>query len=291
VHVAVPIRLADLADPRLAGYHDLADADRLIARGLFVAEGRLVVRRAIESYGAAVQSLLLNESARRSLEPWLASLPDAVPVFLCETADFAQITGFNIHRGCLALVERPSTPSIGDLLARADADHGSGPITLVVLEGVANADNVGGVFRNAAAFGADAVMLDAACCDPLYRKAIRTSMAATLRVPFARVADRAGEWPAALSDVRARGFTLVALTPGDPARDLDDFARLPRPARLALLLGTEGPGLSAAASAAADYRVRIPVNPDVDSLNLSVAAGIALYRLSSELNPGRNHSG
>jgi tRNA G18 (ribose-2'-O)-methylase SpoU len=140
---------------------------------------------------------------------------------------------------------------------------------------VSDADNVGSVFRNVAAFGAGPVLLSPACCDPLYRKAIRTSMAATLRVPFARV----DPWPDRLSVLRAHGFALVALTPRDPAEDLDVFASRARGAKLALLIGNEGAGLTPAVEAAADYRVRIPIRSDVDSLNLAVAAGIAMYRL------------
>jgi tRNA G18 (ribose-2'-O)-methylase SpoU len=130
--------------------------------------------------------------------------------------------------------------------------------------------------RNTAAFGAGAVLLNPTCCDPLYRKAVRTSMAATLRIPFARV-DR---WPEGLQELRANGFTLAALTPREPSDTIETFAAT-RPARIALLVGTEGEGLSQAAEAFADRRVRIPVAPEVDSLNLVVAVGIALHRLSA----------
>jgi tRNA G18 (ribose-2'-O)-methylase SpoU len=147
--------------------------------------------------------------------------------------------------------------------------------TIVVLEGVTDPDNVGGVFRNAAALGADGVLLGPTCCDPLYRKAIRTSMGAVLRVPFAR----AEEWPAALVDVRAAGFTLVALTPRQPSATIERFAAGPRSSRLALIVGTEGAGLTPAAEAAADERVSIPMQGDVDSVNLVVAVGIALFAL------------
>jgi tRNA G18 (ribose-2'-O)-methylase SpoU len=266
------VRLTGPDDARVSAYRSVSDADLVRQHGLFVAEGRLVVERLIAEGRYIIQSVLVSQVACRALEPALAAVDADVPVYVCERADFSGITGYDVHRGCLALAKRPAPSSLDAILGHAQL--------IVVLEGVSNADNVGGVFRNAAAFGADAVLLDAASCDPLYRKAIRTSMAATLRVPFARVAGRPGDWPAALEDLRVRGFTLVALTPGGSARNLDDFARLARPERLALLLGSEGPGLSAAASTAADYHVRIPVSPDVDSLNLSVAAGIALYRLS-----------
>ena len=252
-------------------YQCVSDPELVRQRGLFVAEGRLIVERLIAEHRYSVQSLLLSVAAHRALSPALSALPSSVPVYVCEAAALRGITGYDVHRGCLALAARPSPASI-DLLLR-DAR------LVVALEGVTNPDNVGGVFRNAAAFGADAVLLDSASCDPLYRKAIRTSMAATLRVPFAR-ADSPDGWPDALVDLKSRGFALVALTPAAAARDLAEFAASRRPPRIALLLGSEGPGLSPVSEAAADHRVRIPIRPDVDSLNLAVAAGIALHRLS-----------
>jgi tRNA G18 (ribose-2'-O)-methylase SpoU len=285
-------RLLDLADPRVAAYRHLSDADLLKSHGLFVAEGRLVVRRLIEGGRYTLRSLLVNEAAARSLEPLLAAV--TAPIYQCETADFLGLTGHHIHRGCLALVERPAALTVDGLLAPLDApptstargsravcpateSAGRSPAMLVVLEGVTNADNVGGVFRNAAAFGADGVLLSPGSCDPLYRKAIRTSMAATLQVPYARIAD----WPRGLDELRAHGFTVAALTPREPAVPLAAFAGSRRPARVALLVGTEGDGVSAGAEAAADVRVRIPITATVDSLNLAVAVGIALHQLSS----------
>jgi tRNA G18 (ribose-2'-O)-methylase SpoU len=257
-------------DPRVAEYRDLVDADLLRRRGLFVAEGRLVLRRVIDDGRFSVRSVLLNDTNRRALDDVLLKLALDVPVFVCDSADFLGITGFNLHRGCLALVDRPAPTASCELLRDAR--------TLVVLEGVTNADNVGGVFRNVAALGGDGVLLSPTCCDPFYRKAIRTSMGATIRVPFSRIDD----WPGGLADVRATGFTLVALTPRHPSQTLDQFAAH-RPARLAFLVGTEGAGLSEGAEAFADRRVRIPIRDEVDSLNLSVATGIALARLSGPM--------
>lgn len=255
-------------DPRLSEYRDVADPELLRRRGLFVAEGRLVVRRVIGHARFTVRSLLLSDTARAALAADVERLSPEVPIFLCAPGLFELVTGHHIHRGCLALVERGRPPSLDDVI--------EGTRLIVVLEDVANADNVGGVFRNAAAFGADAVLLTRAACDPLYRKAIRTSMAASLSVPNARIEP----WPEALSTLRSRGFTIVALTPGESAETLDAFADRPRPEKLALLVGAEGDGLSGAALALADRRVRIPIKPQVDSLNLAVAVGIALSRLS-----------
>jgi tRNA G18 (ribose-2'-O)-methylase SpoU len=270
------VRIECASDARAAAYRDLSDGELLRSRGVFVAEGRLVVRRLIDDPRYTIESLLLNESALRDLEPAIARLDSAVPVLVCRTDAFAQLTGYNIHRGCLALVRRPPPTATTSLIASA--------AWLIVLEGVTNADNVGGVFRNAAAFDADGVLLSPTTCDPLYRKAIRTSMAAALRVPFARAA--AEEWAGVVGDLRAAGFTVVALTPREPSEPLDQFAARPRPSRLALLVGAEGAGLSNAIAAAADYRVRIPISNRVDSLNLAVATGIALARLG--INPHRS---
>jgi tRNA G18 (ribose-2'-O)-methylase SpoU len=263
-------------DTRVAPFRAVRDGDLLRSRGLFVAEGRLVVRRVVEDGRYRVESVLVNEAALRDLEAAMAALDPDVPIMVCTAESFEDIAGYDVHRGCLALVHRP--PSVNAVALASTL--------LLVLEGVSNADNVGGVFRNAAAFGADGVLLSPTCCDPLYRKAIRTSMAATLRIPFARAG--ADDWPGALTSVKAAGFTIVALTPRQPSETLAAFASRPRPARIALLLGTEGEGLTPEAEAAADYRVRIPIAGGIDSLNLAVATGIALYSLNGKVCPGRS---
>jgi tRNA G18 (ribose-2'-O)-methylase SpoU len=263
---AIEIREPD--DPRLADYRALARPGSIRAQGLFVAEGRLVVERLLADSRYVVRSMLLSRAAHAALERSLATLAANVPVYVCRVDQFLDVTGFNLHRGCLALVERPGETPLERILGAADL--------VVVLEEVANADNIGGVFRNVDAFGAGGVLLTPGCCDPFYRKAVRTSMAATLRVPFARLE----RWPSELAALRAAGFALIALTPRAPALTLDEFARR-KPDRVALIVGAEGAGLTPGTEAAADYRVRIPVRPEVDSLNLSVAAGIALSRLAS----------
>jgi tRNA G18 (ribose-2'-O)-methylase SpoU len=260
--------LATIDDPRVADYRAMRDADLLRARGLFVAEGRLVVERVIADRRYRIRSVLVSETAARALGPVLADLHATVPVYTCRADDFLPLTGYNLHRGCLALVERPEPLTLGAAIAGASL--------IVALEGVGNADNVGGVFRNAAAFMLDAVVLDAASCDPLYRKAIRTSMGAVLQVPFARVLD----WAAGLAALRRAGFAVVALTPRSPAESIDAFTERGMPAKIALFLGAEGSGLSDATIAAADARVRIPISARIDSLNIAVAAGIALQRLA-----------
>ncbi len=266
-------RISNPGDPRLADYRVVGEPELARRRGLFVAEGRQVVRRLIAEQRYHVRSALVNDAAFQSLNAVLLPLAERVPVYVCQADEFFGITGYNFHRGCLALVERPQPLTLEAVLMPLAARTGQ-PSTIVVLEGVTDADNVGSVFRNAAAFGAGGVLLSPTCCDPLYRKAIRTSMAATLRVPFARVA----EWPQGLDQLRVFGFTRVALSPGSTATTIDEFAADP-PLRVALLVGTEGDGLTEHAESRADCRVRIPIVPEIDSVNLAVAVGIALHRL------------
>ena len=196
-------------------------------------------------------------------------MPQDVPVYVCDTDEFAAITGFNLHRGCLALAERPPDRAFDDVVRRADL--------LLVLEGVTDPDNVGSAFRNAAAFGAS-VVLSEACCDPLYRKAIRTSMGSVLRTPYARM-HRLAARPGRAEERR------VHARRADAARGRDRSCRAcakrqPRQ-RMALLVGSEGPGLTAEAEAMADVCVRIPISAEVDSLNLATATGIALYHFTN----------
>jgi tRNA G18 (ribose-2'-O)-methylase SpoU len=259
-------------DPRVAVYRGVRDGELVRSRGLFVAEGRLIVRRLVDDGRYDLHSMLLNDAALRDLEATIAATKEDVPIFVSGADQLAEIAGYDVHRGCLALVHRRPETTAAELLASAR--------TIVVLEAVTNADNVGGVFRNAGAFGVEGVLLSPTCCDPLYRKAIRTSMGATLGVPFARVGH--DEWPGLLQRMRAAGFTIAALTPREPSETLATYAARPRAPRLALIVGTEGAGLTPETEEAADDRVRIPIAGGVDSLNLAVATGIALYELRTQ---------
>lgn len=251
---------------RVAAYRHIADPDQLLDLGLFVAEGRLVVRRLIDLRHWAIESILLTQPAAESLADMLPRT-DA-PIYLADQAVMNGIAGFNIHRGCLALVRRPATPTLDRIAA--------GPLARVlVLEGVNNPDNVGGLFRSAAAFGIELVVLGPNSGDPLYRKAIRTSMGATLSIPFVQAA----QWPGAIRDLRVEGFTVIALTPALPAPPLEEI--FPH-AKLALLVGSEGAGLTEAAMRAATLRIRIPTTAGVDSLNVTTAASIAMYHCFAE---------
>ena len=267
------IAIDSVDDRRVGDFRVVSDPALMRERGLFVAEGRLAVERLLASRFRA-QALLLTESVLASLEPALAARrvgAGRLDVYLTDSARLRQITGFRFHRGCLALGLRPTGE--GDDDDDWPAAEPSRP--LIALEGVSNPDNVGSIFRNAAAFGAAGVVLSPACADPLYRKAIRTSMGTTLTLPF-RVA---GEWPAALRSIRDAGARLVALTPDGRATDLEAFVGRGPGGPLALLLGNEGDGVSGAALDLCDERVRVDIEPAVDSLNVATAAAIVLQRL------------
>ena len=273
------VPISDLHDPRIAEYRNVPDGVLLREKGLFIAEGRLVVRQLLTASRLRTQSLLVSDAALRSLEH-LAGHDTPFPVYLTAQALMNEIVGFKIHRGCLAIGVRPSPNSLTDLVGgRMDEPFLTQAYTvsrIVVLEGVSNVDNIGGIFRSVAALGGHAVVIGPGCGDPLYRKAIRTSIGATLRVPFASAA-----WPEALHVLRGAGFMLVALTPNAPAEPLEDVATdLRARSRVALVMGAEGTGLSAGALDCADMRVRIPLAPGVDSINVTMATAIALYRIA-----------
>jgi tRNA G18 (ribose-2'-O)-methylase SpoU len=262
----IPITAA--ADPRLNEYAAVSQPELALTRGCFVAEGRLVVERLILERRCRVRSVVVTNTAHRAMAAALAALPEDVPVYLADHALMESMTGFHIHRGCLAIADRPS-PQPSAALEWAS--------TLVVLERCGNVDNMGGIFRSAAAFNVDAVVLSPGCCDPLYRKAIRTSMGAALSVPFVPLTV----WPQGLADLKAQGFVVVATTPREGTMPIDDAFRYGRPTRLAVLAGAEGDGLSAEALALADVCVRVPTSSRVDSLNIVVALSIVLARLSA----------
>lgn len=258
--------VVSLGDSRLNDYRHLADGDLLVRQGLFIAEGRLVVRRLVEGRRFSVRSLLLTPAALAAMHTDGVEFPD-VPVFVADPGLVRDIVGFNVHRGCLAVGLRGTPPPWQIITAEASR--------VLVLEQIGNADNVGGIFRNAAAFAVESVLLTPGCVDPLYRKAIRTSMGAALDVPFAHL----DSWPQALDEMRRSGLTLVALTTQQDAPALATVAPGLGRARMALLLGHEGAGLSAEVLERCDVRARIPMADGVDSLNVATASGIALYEL------------
>jgi tRNA G18 (ribose-2'-O)-methylase SpoU len=281
VPIPQPIPIQSLSDPRIADYANLRDRQlRQIHHpgthsGIFIAEGELVVRQLIES-PLKVRSILLTPQRLATMQDAFAALRVPTPVYLADQALMNQIVGFNIHRGILAAGNRPVPPDLDAMLPRLR--------TLTILENLANHDNIGGIFRAAAALAglsSSAILLSPQCADPLYRKAIRVSMGAALRLPFA-ILD---PWPDCLHILKRHGFTLIALTP-EGATDLGHAtSELLHGLRPALLLGAEGPGLSPQTLAAADLTVRIPMHPGADSLNVVTAAAIALHTLSTPPRP------
>jgi tRNA G18 (ribose-2'-O)-methylase SpoU len=293
--VAPIVAVDDPGDPRLNEYARLTDV-RLrtsmeAAHGLFVAEGEKVIRRAVAA-GFGARSMLVTPDKLAGLADVAGSCPGPVYVISHEVAE--QVTGYPVHRGALASMTRRALPSVTALLAGGPVPgggttggagrHGAGrglagrPRRIVVLEDLVDHGNVGGIFRCAAALGVDAVVLSPRCADPLYRRAVKVSMGAVFAIPYARMAD----WRAELADIRAAGFTLLALTPDQSAVPIGKAGAA---GRVALLLGTEGDGLSSRWLAQADAAVCVPMSPaamalGVDSLNVVAAAAIACHELA-----------
>lgn len=262
------VRITDPEDPRIADYRAVRERDLVGRRDLFVAEGAVVLAVLAAASRHRPISLLIDERRLDGLAETLARLPDDVPVYAAGRSVIDAIAGFPLHRGILALGRRAAPIDPESLLA------GLGPRAVVVVAaGLANHDNIGGVFRNAAAFGAGAVLLDSGCCDPFYRKALRVSVGHVLSVPQARLAP--GTDPVAL--LTAHGFEVLSLSPAGRER----LADVVRPPRVAILLGTEGPGLPAE-MLARSRAVSIPMAPGVDSLNVAVTSGIVLHHLTMQ---------
>ncbi|GGT55635.1 TrmH family RNA methyltransferase [Actinomadura citrea] len=264
------IPVSDPADPRLADYVRLRDVNLRKSleaeHGLFVAEGEKVIRRAVGA-GHPVRSLLM---ARRWTGP-LADLLDGMdaPAYLADDATMEAITGFQVHRGALASLERLPLPPVDTVLGTARR--------VVICEDIVDHTNVGAIFRCAAALGVDAIILSPRCADPLYRRAVKVSMGAVFAIPYARMTS----WHDGLGKVRAAGFSLLALTPDQSVTPLDE---VPIGDRAALMLGSEGDGLSSHWLDEADERVCIPMSAEamsngVDSLNVTAAAAIACHTL------------
>ncbi|KQV58499.1 MULTISPECIES: RNA methyltransferase [unclassified Caulobacter] len=257
--------VTDPDDPAVAPFRAIKERDLVGREGLFIAEGETVLRAFVRDAPERVVSLLIDPKRKDKLAEVFAGLPDETPVHLADQAVVDAIAGFHLHRGVLAVGRKPEPVAAGALLARLP-----GRAVVLVLCGIANHDNIGGIYRNAAAFGADAVILDADCCDPLYRKAIRVSVGAALSVPTARL--ERGEDIAEL--LAAMGFESLALSPSAT----ETLARLTPAPRTAVLLGAEGPGLSPEVMAGA-RTVGIPMAGGFDSLNVATTSGIVLHHL------------
>ena len=261
------IRIDHPDDPRIAGFRDIRERDLAGRQGLFVAEGEVVLNVLMSDRSLCRPVAFLLDSKRvEGLAGVLARAADHTPVYVASQTVLDSIAGFHLHRGILALGEKPAVESLETCL------QVTGPDAVVVAAcGIGNHDNMGGIFRNAAAFGAGAVLLDAHCCDPFYRKAIRVSVGAVLRTPMATGLDAM----AMVVGLKAAGFEVLALTPG-ASEPLD---RVPRGGRVAIVLGPEGPGLSSAVIERC-RSVGIPMSGGFDSLNVAVASGIALHHFT-----------
>lgn len=265
------VHVEHLDDPRLAPFRNVKDRD-LAAADTFLAESEVVLRVLVRRRTHPLVSVLVSESRVEKLAELLVDVPVDVPIFTARQPVLDAVTGLHFHRGVLACARRTPVPDAARLLSTLPA----GPATVVLLEGLTNHDNVGSIFRNAAALGANGVLLDELTCDPLYRKAIRVSVGGCLVVPY----SRGGRVLDALPALREAGFVVLALTPNEPALELTEL-RKHRPQRVALLLGSEGPGLTDTTLSEADIRVRIRQENSFDSLNVATASGIALHELAN----------
>lgn len=289
---AVPVDVADPTDDRLLAYTALTDAqlrarveapdgDREDDHGSFIVEGHLALESAVRS-PYPLRSVLVAHGQLARVEELLATVAARIPVYVVSQAVLEATVGFRLHRGVVACASRlpPSNPA--ELLV--------GARRVLVLEGVNDHENLGGLFRNAAAFGVDAVLLDPTCADPLYRRTVRVSLGHVLGVPFSRLAP----WPDALAALTAQhGLVTVALTPDPAAPSIDVVAAEltaaladtrggnPVARGVALLLGAEGPGLTDAVRAQSVRQARIPMAPGVDSLNVATAGAVALFALTA----------
>lgn len=265
------IRIGDPTDPRIANYRDIRERDLVGRQGRFVAEGRVVVRVLLTAGRFEPESLLLLENRVEGAAELIELAPSNMPVYVASAEVLDQVAGFAMHRGIVAIGKRGVAQE-----ARALLQSLPGEALVVAAAGISNHDNMGSIFRNSAAFGADAVLLDPACCDPLYRKAIRVSVGAALKVPFAIADGLEG----LIGDLLEQGFRVVALSPSGPV----DISDVETGGRVALLLGTEGEGLPAEVLNRF-AAVRIPIAPGFDSLNVAAASAVALHRLSTWPKP------
>jgi tRNA G18 (ribose-2'-O)-methylase SpoU len=262
------VPVTDLSDEGLADYSRLTDVSlRRVsepAGGLYIAESSKVIQRALAA-GHQPRSVLLQEKWLAEMEPILADFDG--PIYVGESALLEKLTGYHMHRGALAAMHRPPLRPVAEVV--------EGARRIVVLEDIVDHTNVGAIFRSVAGLGADAVLITPRCADPLYRRSVRVSMGTVLQVPWTRLPD----WPEAATVLHDLGFHLAALALDDAAVELDDFVAA-APERVALLLGTEGDGLSHEAIRHADTTVTIPMLHGVDSLNVASASAVALYALS-----------
>ncbi|MEE2908586.1 MAG: RNA methyltransferase [Planctomycetota bacterium] len=264
-----PHLIQALDDPRVDSFRDVRDRDLRGRDGLFMAESELVIRRLIRQ-PERLHSVLLSPEKHDRLQDVLQTLPESVPVYIADLAMMGEIAGFHVHRGALATGHRPPAESliVEHVMGALDMAQGC---TLLLARGLTNVDNMGALFRNAAAFGVDAVILDDACCDPLYRKAIRVSMGHVLAVPWA-IAD---DWIKTLQSLQSRWGVHLAAAECRPSSV--SAAHMNLPERAGLVLGSEGHGLDDETLEACDAVIEIPMADGIPSLNVATASAILLW--------------
>ena len=290
-----PIYITSLDDQRVAAFAHLTEAqlrNRLEPQmGIFIAESPKVIKRALDA-GCQALSFLMEEDKLPVAQPLIAQAraqaveqggAQDIAVYTGESQVLSQLTGFELTRGVLCAMRRPSLPSVDELLDTLATQKalatGESRLRVAVLEGIVDHTNVGAIFRSAAALNIDAVLVTPTCCDPLYRRSVRVSMGTVFQVPWTRIGSAPADWPrVGLAQLASQGFKTVALALNDEAISIDDAA-LAGEERLALVLGTEGDGLASATIADCDYVAKIPMRAGVDSLNVAAASAVAFWQL------------
>ena len=271
------IEITDLSAPELDAYARLTEAqlrNRLEPdKGLFIAESPKVIVTALDAGCEPISLLMEPRHITGDAQPILSRCED-IPVYTAQRSMLAQLTGFELTRGVLCAMRRPKLGSVEDVCQNAHR--------IAVLEGIVDHTNVGAIFRSAAALGIDAVLVTPTCCDPLYRRAVRVSMGTVFQVPWARIGEDAADWPhKGIEHLHVLGFKTAAMALTDESVSIEDARLLAEP-RLAIVLGTEGDGLSSHTIAACDYTVKIPMAHGVDSLNVAAASAVAFWQLRAK---------
>lgn len=269
------IEITNFRDPKLDAFARLTERELLNRfepqKGLFIAESPKVIERALDAGYQPVSLLMERAHIEGEAREIVARCGDCVPVYTAEPEILTQLTGFRLTRGVLCAMRRPPLQRVEEICAEVRR--------IAVLENVMNPTNLGAIFRSAAALNMDAVLLTPGCCDPLYRRAVRVSMGTVFQVPWAWIGEEMVDWPEpGVTRLRQMGFRTAAMALRDDSVGIDDAALLAEP-KLAILLGTEGDGLSTDTIADCDYTVKIPMSHGVDSLNVAAASAVAFWQL------------
>ena len=270
------IELTDFSDPRLDVYARLTEAQLLNrfepAKGMFIAESPKVIDRALNAGCQPVSLLMERKDIEGSAKEIIARCGD-IPLFTADREVLCQLTGYQLTRGVLCAMRRPSLPTVEAAVAGAKR--------IVILENVQNPTNVGAIFRSAAALGMDAVLLTPGCSNPLYRRSARVSMGTVFQIPWTFIGEEAADWPdAGMQKLHSLGFKTAAMALSDNSASIDD-PRLAQEQKLAIILGTEGDGLADGTISNCDYTVKIPMTHGVDSLNVAAASAVAFFQLGN----------